>query len=69
MLLLNGLADTIVPIADARDFANALEHAGVPHALVELPGQGHGFAVLGHKAEVKPASCSTLHFLEQIAAR
>jgi len=67
MLILQGAIDTIVPPADARDFASALERAGVPHLLVELPGQGHGFPVLGHKAEVKPASCSTLHFLEQIA--
>lgn len=67
MLILQGAIDTIVPPADAHDFANALEHAGVPHLLVELPGLGHGFPVLGHKPEVKPASCSTLHFLEQIA--
>jgi acetyl esterase/lipase len=67
MLLLQGAIDTIAPPADARDFAAALERAGVPHLVVELPGQGHGFPVLGHKAEVKPASCSTLHFLEQIA--
>ena len=66
-LILQGAADTIVPPADARDFATALERAGVPHLLVELPGLGHGFPVLGHKPEVKPASCSTLHFLEQIA--
>ncbi len=67
MLILQGAIDTIVPPADARDFASALERAGVSHLLVELPGQGHGFPVLGHKPEVKPASCSTLHFLEQIA--
>ena len=67
MLILQGAIDTIVPPADARDFANALEHAGVPHLMIELPGLGHGFPVLGHKPEVKPASCSTLHFLEQIA--
>jgi acetyl esterase/lipase len=67
MLILQGAIDTIVPPADAHDFANALERAGVSHLLVELPGQGHGFPVLGHKPEVKPASCSTLHFLEQIA--
>ena len=67
MLILQGLADTIAPPADARDFAAALERAGVSHLLVELPGLGHGFPVLGHKPEVKPASCSTLHFLEQIA--
>lgn len=69
MVLLNGAADTIVPLADARDFAAALEHAGVPHVLVALPDQKHGFPVLGHKPEVKPASCTTLHFLEQMAAQ
>jgi acetyl esterase/lipase len=66
-LILQGALDTIAPPADARDFAAALGRAGVPNLVVELPGQGHGFPVLGHKAEVKPASCSTLHFLEQIA--
>jgi len=67
MLILQGAIDTIVPPADARDFANALERSGVSHLMIELPGLGHGFPVLGHKPEVKPASCSTLHFLEQIA--
>ncbi len=69
MLLLNGGADTIVPIADARDFSAALQRAGVPNLVVELPDQGHGFPVLGHKPALKPASCSTLHFLEQISAQ
>jgi acetyl esterase/lipase len=67
MLILQGAADTIVPPADARDFAAALARAGVPHLVVELPDQKHGFPVLGHKPELKPASCSMLHFLEQIA--
>ncbi len=68
MLLLQGAEDPIVPPADARDFDAALERAGVPHLLVELPDQKHGFPVLGHKPELKPASCTMLHFLEQIAA-
>lgn len=69
ILLLNGTADTIVPISDARDFAAALAAHGVPHLLVEVPDQGHGFPVLGHKAAVKPASCTTLRFLERISSR
>jgi len=69
MLLLNGGSDAIVPIADARDFSTALDAAHVPNLVVELPDQGHGFSVLGHKPAVKPASCTTLRFLEQISAQ
>ncbi len=68
MLLLQGGEDNIVPPADAHDFAAALDRAGVPHLVVELRDQKHGFPVLGHKPELKPASCTMLHFLEQIAA-
>ena len=67
MLLLQGGEDNIVPPADAHDFAAALDRAGVPHLVVELPNEKHGFPVLGHKPELKPASCTMLHFLEQIA--
>jgi len=69
MLLLHGGSDNIVPIQDPRDFTAALQRAGVPALLVEVPDQGHGFPVLGRKAELRPASCSVLHFLEEIAAR
>ncbi len=69
MLLLHGAADNIVPVEDARDFAAALGRAGVPSLVIEVPEQGHGFPVLGRKAEIRPASCTVLHFLEQIAAQ
>jgi acetyl esterase/lipase len=69
MLLLHGAADNIVPVEDALELAAALKQAGTPSLVIEVPEQGHGFPVLGRKPELRPASCSVLHFLEQIAAR
>jgi dipeptidyl aminopeptidase/acylaminoacyl peptidase len=43
LLLLHGLDDTIVPPAQARAIAERLAAAGVPHAHVAFPGEGHGF--------------------------
>jgi acetyl esterase/lipase len=68
-LLLHGGRDTIVPIEDAREYAATLERSGVPALLVEAPDQNHGFPVLGRSPELRAASCSMLHFLEQISAR
>jgi len=69
MLLLGGTEDTIAPLADAHDFAAALERAGVPHYVLEVPGQKHGFPVLSREAPLRAVSCTTLRFLSQIAAR
>jgi acetyl esterase/lipase len=67
-VILHGRADNIVPVDDARDYAAALSDAGVPALVVELPDQSHGFPMLGRKLEVRPATCTLLHFLEQIAS-
>ena len=69
MLLFHGDADNIIPEEDARDFTSALQAAGVPSLLVELPGQGHGFPVLGRTPPVRTASCTMLQFLAQISAQ
>ena len=43
LLLLQGSEDPIVPPNQAHLMADALAAAGVPHALVEFPDEGHGF--------------------------
>lgn len=43
VLLLQGLEDRIVPPAQSRLFRDALAARGIPHALIEYPGEGHGF--------------------------
>jgi len=68
MLLLAGTEDHIVPLADARDFAAALERSQVPHLLVEVPGQKHGFPVIGYEPSLRTSSCTMLRFLSRIAA-
>jgi acetyl esterase/lipase len=69
VLIVHGGADGVVPESDGRDFVAALDRVGVASLLIELQGEGHGFPVLGRKPELKPASCTLLHFLEQIAAQ
>ena len=43
VLLLQGLADTVVPPAQARSMATALAAHEVPYALLEFADEGHGF--------------------------
>jgi dipeptidyl aminopeptidase/acylaminoacyl peptidase len=43
VLLVHGLEDTVVPPSQAQVMAEALERRGVPHLLVAVPGEGHGF--------------------------
>lgn len=41
VLLLHGVDDTVVPIAQSRKMARALKDAGKPHEFLELPGEDH----------------------------
>lgn len=68
-LMLHGTADGVVPEQDALDYQKALDAAGTPSLVIEVPGAGHGFPVLGRTPELRPASCTVLHFLESIASR
>lgn len=64
VLLLHGTDDRVVPVSDSLTFSHLLEAAGVPTLVVELPGQDHGFAVLGKKESTRVATCTALAFLE-----
>jgi dipeptidyl aminopeptidase/acylaminoacyl peptidase len=41
VLLIHGRDDTVVPISQSRRMANAMQAAGKPVELVELPGEDH----------------------------
>lgn len=43
VLLLQGLEDRVVPPSQSRRFRDALAARRIPHALIEYPGEGHGF--------------------------
>jgi dipeptidyl aminopeptidase/acylaminoacyl peptidase len=43
VILFQGLEDQVVPPDQARLIATALDHRGVPHALVLYEGEDHGF--------------------------
>jgi dipeptidyl aminopeptidase/acylaminoacyl peptidase len=42
VLLVQGLEDTIVPPAQTRLMAEALNHRGIPHRDLTFQGEGHG---------------------------
>jgi dipeptidyl aminopeptidase/acylaminoacyl peptidase len=50
VLLLQGLDDRVVPPSQSRLFRDALAARHIPHALIEYPGEGHGFR--GREAQV-----------------
>lgn len=43
VLLMHGVADTVVPPSHSRSMADALRAAGVPYGHYEFAGEGHGF--------------------------
>jgi len=61
MLLLDGTADTIVPIAQAEELASALTAAGVPNQLVAVEDAHHGFEFQPRGRDLVP---QMLAFLE-----
>jgi pimeloyl-ACP methyl ester carboxylesterase len=41
VLLLHGVNDSVVPVAQSREMASALKSLNKPHTLIELPGEDH----------------------------
>ncbi len=62
ILLLHGRDDTVVPFEQSRVFAEALQRAGKPHELVELPNEDHW---LSRAATRQWMLAETVRFLEQ----
>lgn len=63
VLLLQGLDDRIVPPAQSRLFRDALAARHIPHALIEYPGEGHGFR--GPEAQISSREAA-LSFYGQV---
>ena len=63
VLLLQGLDDKVVPPAQSRLFRDALAARGILHALIEYPGEGHGFR--GREAQVSSREAA-LSFYGQV---
>ncbi|GAA3445168.1 prolyl oligopeptidase family serine peptidase [Planomonospora venezuelensis] len=63
MLLLQGLADPVVPAAQSQAFADALAERGVPCTYLTFEGESHGF----RRAETRSAALATeFAFYQQI---
>ncbi len=43
MIFFHGTEDRVVPIGQARAVAQAMSDRGIPYALHEFGGEGHGF--------------------------
>jgi acetyl esterase/lipase len=72
--LVHGTNDTLVPVAEAREFSKVLtEKSQAPHAFAELPGAQHAFEVFSslRTVRVNDASCRylSLQYSEYRAAR
>ena len=63
VLLLQGLEDRVVPPAQSRRFRDAARARGIPHALIEFPGEGHGFR---GRDTIVAAQEASLSFLGQV---
>jgi dipeptidyl aminopeptidase/acylaminoacyl peptidase len=63
MILLQGLEDRVVPPSQARSMAAAVRAKGLPVALVEFPGEAHGFR---QAATIHAAYHAELSFYGQV---
>ncbi|MDO5091926.1 MAG: prolyl oligopeptidase family serine peptidase [Propionibacteriaceae bacterium] len=63
MLILQGLADRVVPPNQAYDMASAVRAKGLPLALVTFTDEGHGFRSLSARRQALESQVS---FLEQV---
>ncbi len=63
VLLMQGLDDRVVPPEQSQRFRDALVAAGIAHAYLEFPGEGHGFR---QQATIVAATEAALSFTGQI---
>jgi len=67
--VIQGTADTIVSVDDARMFASMLrEHSREPVVYAELPGAHHAFEIL-HSTRTQHVVWAVMRFLEWVCAR
>ena len=64
--LVHGVDDPIVPIAQSRTYAERARAAGVPLALVEIPGGGH-FDVVATQSTAWPAVLDAIRALAPLS--
>ncbi len=69
MLVLHATPDPVVPVQQSREFARALQVAGVPSLFLELPDLPHGFLVLGSGEILRTPTCTTMAFLDATLKR
>jgi dipeptidyl aminopeptidase/acylaminoacyl peptidase len=58
VLLLQGLADPIVPPSQAERFRDALVKKGIPHAYLAYEGESHGFRTLETQVNARESELS-----------
>lgn len=63
VLLSHGDADTVVPLAQSQGLLEALQAAGVPSALVTVPGGEHGYVPDAEGAQHLQSTCTFMQFL------
>jgi acetyl esterase/lipase len=63
-LLLHGDKDTDVPIEQSILMAKELEHQGIQHELITMPGRGHAFIAIMGDPEVAATFDRVLKFLD-----
>jgi acetyl esterase/lipase len=66
MLLIHGMADPLVPLAQSADLVARLQAAGVPARLLVVPGVGHSFGLEVDNRDLVPG---ILDFLDEVWSR
>jgi acetyl esterase/lipase len=66
MLLIHGLADPLVPLAQSTDLAARLQAAGVPARLLVVADVGHSFGLEVDNLDLAP---SIITFLDEVWSR
>jgi len=54
VLIIQGTADQVVPVAQSKAFADKLQHHGVPHHLEIIEGGGHSHDLESGQTDLRP---------------